>query len=231
MPERDRLHQTYLQAAERLIVLLEQERDYNAAITAAQQLLRHDPLHEATYRQLMRLHALHGDRAAALRVYHTCARLLERELGTEPGEATRAVYESLLQSDTSSVTPTGPLPSRGTEAPLVGRKEEGQQLQAAWRKAAGGHPYMVILSGEAGIGKTRLAEEMQAWIDRQGMTTASARCYAAEGQLAYAPVTTWLRTDAIKASLSALDPIWLTEVARLVRMYLSNDQNSLVLLP
>ena len=216
LPERDRLHQMYLQAAERLIALLEQERDYDAAITAAQQLLRHEPLHEATYRQLIRLYALRGDRAAALRAYHTCARLLERELGTEPGETTRAAYESLLQSHTSTVTPTGPLTSRGTEAPLVGRKEEWQQLQAAWRKATGGHPHMVILSGEAGIGKTRLAEEMEAWVGRQGMATASARCYAAEGQLAYAPVTTWLRTDAIHAGLSTLDPTWLTEVARLV---------------
>jgi AAA ATPase domain/Bacterial transcriptional activator domain len=162
------------------------------------------------------LYALRGDRAAALRVYHTCTRFLERELGTEPGEATRAAYESLLQLDTSSVAPTGHLTSRGTEAPLVGRKEEWQQLQSAWRKVTGGHPRMVILSGEAAIGKTRLAEEMEAWVGRQSMTTASARCYAAEGQLAYAPVSMWLRTDAIQASLSALDPIWLTEVARLV---------------
>src|SRR5258708_35625035 len=56
---------------------------------------------------------------------------------------------------------------------------------------------------------------MKAWFDRQGMTAASARCYAAEGRLAYAPVTTWLRTDAIQAGPPALDPIWLTEVARL----------------
>jgi DNA-binding SARP family transcriptional activator len=215
LPERDRLRQLFLQAAERLVALLEQERDYDAAIKAAQELLRHDPLHEATYRKLMRLYALRGDRASALRVYHTCVTVLERELAAEPSEATRQAYESLLQSDTS-VTPTGPLTSRGTAAPMVGRKEEWQQLQAAWRKAASGHPQMVMLSGEAGIGKTRLAEEMKAWVDRQGMTAASARCYAAEGRLAYAPVTTWLRTDAIQAGLPTLDPIWLTEVARLV---------------
>src|SRR5205807_3421632 len=57
-PERDRLHQVFLQAAERLMALLEQERDYSAAITVARHLLRQDPLHEATSRQLMRLHAL-----------------------------------------------------------------------------------------------------------------------------------------------------------------------------
>lgn len=50
----------------------------------------------------------------------------------------------------------------------------------------------MILSGEAGIGKTRLAEEMVAWISRQGMATASAHCYAVEGRLAYAPVAAWL---------------------------------------
>jgi len=221
LPERERLRQVFLQAAERLMALLEQERHYDAAITAAQQLLRHDPLHEATYRQLMRLYALRADRAAALRVYHTCAKLLERELGTEPTEATRAIYESLVHSDTSSKTLTDQLTSRGTEAPLIGRKAEWRHLLEVWRKVASGIPVsqtgcpqIVILSGEAGIGKTRLAEELEAWVNRQAMTTASARCYAALGRLAYAPVTSWLRTDALRTGI--LDPAWLTEVSRLV---------------
>jgi DNA-binding SARP family transcriptional activator len=71
LPERDYWRQMFLKSAERLIALLEQERDYDGALTAAQQLLRQDSLHEATYRQVMRLYALRGDRATALRVYHT----------------------------------------------------------------------------------------------------------------------------------------------------------------
>ena len=43
-------------------------------------------------------------------------------------------------------------------------------------------------SGEAGIGKTRIAEELLNWVERQGIATAIARCYATEGELAYAPV-------------------------------------------
>ncbi|HCF85102.1 MAG TPA: hypothetical protein DEV72_07875, partial [Ktedonobacter sp.] len=78
------------------------------------------------------------------------------------------------------------------------------------------HPHIVVISGEAGIGKTRLAEEMEAWVSRQGLTTASAHCYAAAGRLAYAPVTAWLRTDTLRTGLSALDPAWITEIARLV---------------
>jgi len=222
LPDRDRIRQLFFGASERLIALLEEERAYDAAIEAARRLLRHDPLHEATYRQLMRLYALRGDRAAALRVYHTSVTVFERELGTEPSQVTRAAYESLLQSDTPSTsptsprTPTGPLTPRGTATPLLGRKAEWHHLQEIWRKAAGGRPQIVILTGEAGIGKTRLADEMEAWVSRQGMTTANAHCYAAEGRLAYAPVTTWLRTDALQTGLSTLDPAWLTEISRLV---------------
>src|SRR5207249_6197887 len=56
----------------------------------------------------------------------------------------------------------------------------------------------------------------EAWVSRQGMATASARCYATLGHLAYAPVTTWLRSDELQTDLSALDAAWLTEIARLV---------------
>lgn len=216
LPERDRWRQTFLQAVERLIALFEEERDYAAAITTSQLLLRSDPLHEKTYRQLMRLHALHGDRAAALRVYHTCVTALERELGVAPSETTRAAYELLALSDGSASSATGPLTVRGTEPPLLGRNAEWRQLQEVWRRATGKRPHLVILTGEAGIGKTRLAEEMEAWVSRQGMMTASARCYAAFGQLAYAPVTGWLRTKAFQAGLATLDAVWLTEVERLV---------------
>jgi len=67
-----------------------------------------------------------------------------------------------------------------------------------------------------GIGKTRLAEELLSWVNRQGLATAIARCYAAAGGLAYAPVAAWLRADALQTSLSTLPTTWLTEVARLV---------------
>jgi hypothetical protein len=121
----------------------------------------------------------------------------------------------LVQKDASPQPVTSSRASHGT-APLIGRRGQWQQLQTAWHKAADGHPHLVLLSGEAGIGKTRLAEEMEAWVSRQGMTTASARCYAAEGRLPYAPVTTWLRTETIHAGLLTLDIAWLTEIARLL---------------
>ena len=222
LPERDRLRQRYFASSERLLILLEQERDYEMAITVAQQLLRQDPLQESTARQLMRLHALKGDRAAALRVYHSLTSLLERELGTEPVELTRVVYEALLQADLPSRVPTGSLAARQSAPPLLGRNVEWKSLHDAWRRAAGGAAHVVLLTGEAGLGKTRLAEEMEVWVSRQGFATASARCYATLGELAYAPLTAWLRSNALKSGFSTLEANTLIEIARLVPEAIAN---------
>ena len=223
VPERERLRQLFLSSAQRLSGLLEQERDYEAAIRCALQLLRYDPLHEATYRQLMRLYALHGERAEALRAYHTCARLLERELGTEPSEITRAAYTSLMRSEGVPEASSALQSRQKVEAPLQGRKAEWRLLQRMWNEATGGiaglqtgSPRLVLLTGEAGMGKTRLARELELWVNRLGMASASARCYAALEHLAYAPVTSWLSGEALQAGLTMLDPTSLTEIARLV---------------
>jgi DNA-binding SARP family transcriptional activator len=210
IPQREALRQEYLGALERLARLLEEQRDYQAAIRYAQRLLRHDPLHEATYRRLIRLHALDGDRAGALRVYHTCTTVLQRELDVEPSAATREAYEQLLGPESR---PSPAVPARTALSPLVGREREWTQMLRAWRAvAAGGEPHVVMLRGEAGIGKTRLAEELHQWASRQGIARASARCYAAEGELAYAPVAAWLRAH----PLAPLADVWLAEVARLL---------------
>ncbi len=223
IPERDRLRQAFLHALDRLVGLLEGEREYATAIGIAQRLLRLDPLHEATYRQLMRLYTASGDRASALRTYHTCTTVLERELGAEPSRATREAYERLLQLEVHVPESEEPRVASLAVTPLVGRQREWGHLQATWRNMVAGRPHMIILTGEAGIGKTRLAEELLSWVGRQGIITASAHCYAAEGTLPYAPVATWLRVDALRASLSTLLPAWRSEVARLLPDLLASD--------
>ncbi|MBW3562813.1 MAG: AAA family ATPase, partial [Actinobacteria bacterium] len=55
---------------------------------------------------------------------------------------------------------------------LVGRSGELSALRAALQRARDGSASVVLLSGEAGIGKTRLVEELAVWCARQGHPTA-----------------------------------------------------------
>jgi DNA-binding SARP family transcriptional activator/predicted ATPase len=216
LPERERLHQDYGKALERLILLEEEQRDYPLAIEHAQDLLRHEPLHETNYRRLMGLHALHGDRATALRVYHTCVTVLERELGVGPNQETQEVYQRLLNIDVSEMRYIRSSAASAARPHFVGRHSEWKMLVNTWKRAENGHTTFVLISGEAGLGKTRLAEEFLEWAGQQGIITARSRSYATAGQLAYAPVTELLRTDALRTKLSRLDDVWLTDLARLL---------------
>ncbi len=214
IPERDRMHEAFLAAAERLAELLEHDRDYRTAIPWARRLLDEDPLDEGSCQRLMRLHALAGDRAGALRVYHGFATALARETGVEPGPATREAYERLLEpTEEQASKPSAP----GTGAwPLVGRSEEWEALRGAFRRAAAGEALLAVVAGEAGIGKSRLCEELLDWVGRQGVAAAGSRCYAAAGELAYAPLVELLRSDALGPGLRRLGDPWLAELARLL---------------
>jgi len=215
-PERERLRQSMLQALSELVHLLEAQREYAAAIRHARAWVRHDPLAEDAYRALMHVLALSGDRAGALRAYHTCVTALRRELGVEPSPATRELHERLLTMESQPMPPAEHERLLAATPAFVGRQHEWERLRAIWQRAAAGQPHVVLVSGEAGIGKSRLAEEFLTWAGRQGVVVARTRSYAAEGQLSLAPVTEWLRSDGIRPHLAQIDPIWLAEVARIL---------------
>ncbi len=216
VPERERLQQCHLQILEQLVDLCELQGDFSAAIRYGQRLIKSDPLSEERYRRVMRLYVRNNDRAGALRVYHACAAALQSELGIEPDPATRAEYEQLLRLDRTPVPSAPRRPALAVRTTLVGRRREWEELQQAWSRVATGGPHFMLVTGEAGIGKSRLSEEFLSWAGQQGAITAKTRSYAAEGQLSLAPVTDWLRTDAIGSQLRQLEPIWLTEVARVL---------------
>ena len=216
LPERERLRQRHRQALEHLLHLFEAQGDTVAAIRSAQRLIALDPLSEDLYRRLMRLFALNNDRASALHVYHTCVTTLQRELGVEPDPATREVYERLLQQEAPVIQPIVHQSLPAAAPTLIGRAREWERLHAAWQAALDGEPHFVLVTGEAGVGKSRLVEEFLLWVSQQGAVTAKTRSYAAEGQLSLAPVTEWLRSEGLRAPLRQLDKVWLTEVMRLL---------------
>ena len=211
--DRERLRQRARDVLARLVDLLENERAFGDAIEHAQQLRRFDPLNEEAWCALMRCHARRGERATALHLYQQCAALLKKELGVPPCAATRATYREILDLDAEA--PVIPAPPRTVVYPLVGRSAEWRALLNAWHAAVAGRAPLFLIRGEAGIGKSRLAEELVGWCSPRSINTVTARCYAGEGRLAYAPIAAWLKSDALESALARLDAHWLTDVARL----------------
>jgi DNA-binding SARP family transcriptional activator/tetratricopeptide (TPR) repeat protein len=103
--------------------------------------------------------------------------------------------------------------------PLLGRKAEWAMLEGFYR-AVGPSGRVVALVGEAGIGKSRLAEEFAAHMREQGAHVVAARGFDGESGLAYGPLAAALRTALAGEPPShwaaSLPAPWLAEVARVV---------------
>lgn len=206
-----------------LVTLMERHTrhgDYTAAIGAAHHYLVIDDLAEDVHRRLISLYATLGNRRAALRQFERCAAVLERELGVRPLPETRAAYEAALQSRRppatakASAISLSPLPS--LEVPLVGRHEAFRDLLDAFKDAKGGRGRVVLLSGEAGIGKSRLMEAFACGCQHEALVLAAAARYA-EQPLPYQPVVEVLRSVPERDLLtSAAEPIWLAEATRVL---------------
>jgi DNA-binding SARP family transcriptional activator/predicted ATPase len=215
IPEREKLHQKYIEALNKIIHILENQHSYVSAISYARQLLHTDYLDENNYQILMRLYALNGERANALHIYHQCSDTFQRELREEPGAATQELYRRLLRHQELSSPPL-PMLEMVALPPLIGREAEWQQMIEAWQSATTNGMRFVLLEGEAGIGKSRLAEELLSWVAHQGFNTGKTRSYAAEGRLAYGPIAEWLRCEAVRHILKNLAKVWKSEIARLL---------------
>ncbi len=217
LAKRDHYRRQMAYALERLSLLSEHQGDYLSAILHAERLLALDPLSESHHQMLIRLHADRHDRASALRAYHQCMRVLRRELGVEPSAETRALFDRVLKS----APPETPAPDRPKAAPaiapsIIGRGKERETLFGCWRSASTQGPMMAVISGEPGIGKSRLAGEIFEWCVREGVAAAQTRCYSGQGQVAYAPIAEWLRAPALERVRSLLAQPQLAELARVL---------------
>lgn len=206
LAERERMRARYLAALERLAVLLGDRGDHAQAIDYAERLLQYDPLHEEACRLLMRLYHASGQQARALQTYHHCSATLERELGVAPSTATRDAYAALFPDEVDRAAPrVAPDGTAGGGSALVGRASEWRRLTAVWDDVERRRARFVLVSGEPGVGKTRLVEEFRSWAARRGAVVAVARSYASEGAMVFGSLVAWLRSAAFRSRLDRLD--------------------------
>jgi DNA-binding SARP family transcriptional activator/tetratricopeptide (TPR) repeat protein len=196
--------------------------DHEATIRRAQCIIDLEPTDEVAVRIQMEAHLALGDRAAALRSYHRYAEVLQRELAVQPGEAIDAMYRQLradtrTRQDGEDVAPVA-------DVPFVGRDLVLDRLNQAWNTAREGRAHLVLVSGEAGIGKSRLALELGRRVRAEGHVVASARAYEAAGRLPWGPVVDLLRADALRSHIDTLGTVWRAELARLLPELLEASQ-------
>ncbi len=224
LPERERLRERFLRALGRLADLTMSRGDYEAALGHARRLAQHDPMREEAHQRVMRLAVLLGRHNEAIRQYELCRRILADELGQQPSLVTRQIYEATVAERESGHPVRGmglgaPLFEPAGQVPFVGREQERSMLLQRLDAALDGHGGLVLLEGEAGVGKTRLLAEVVEDARWRGMDVLWGRSSPSGGR-PYAPLA-----EALVAGLSQLrarqlaqrlETVWREPLAHLV---------------
>jgi DNA-binding SARP family transcriptional activator/tetratricopeptide (TPR) repeat protein len=193
--------------------------DLPAALETARRWKAHDLYGEHAPLRLMQLHFANGNRADALQVYDDYVKMLADEFGGKPAATIKALAARIrAKTPARPVREQAPRPLSPIDLPFVGREAESAQLMAAYQAASQGQTQVVLLEGEAGIGKTRLATEFLRRVTAQGAEVLAGRAFETGGELPYQPLAQLLRqpVEQEQALTDLLSPIWLAELSRLL---------------
>jgi DNA-binding SARP family transcriptional activator/tetratricopeptide (TPR) repeat protein len=183
--------------------------DFRVGQAAAEAALVADEFDEVAARQLMQTHVRTGEPARALAVYEALRSALADLLGVEPAAETRELHLAVLREQQVELEPlvatAGPAVSGSG---LVGRDREIEALTRGWSQAVDGQPTLVLVAGEAGIGKTRLLTELATVVETTGGAVLRARCYETERSLFLQPVV-----EALDPAVAAMSAAALHDVA------------------
>ena len=190
--------------------------DGTDALAFAKRWVSLNDLHEPAHRRVMELYARNGDRASALKQYRECVAALERGLGVEPLDDTTELYESIRQDRGALTSPRPVMPvsvASVRELPLVGRTHEIATLSDAYASIARSGR-LIVIGGEPGIGKTRLAGELVASARTNGAVVIETRCHPEEERMAFGTIVELLRSIGAER-ITRCAPSSVAEIARL----------------
>lgn len=195
---------------------------WREAAALAERWVACNPLSDEATRVAIEAAYLSGDRGAALAQFAAYEERLARGAAVKPSASLVELAQRIGADVTgrSAARPRAREASEETppafEASLVGREDEWRQLAAVWRVAAAGAAQVMLIEGEAGVGKTRLAEDFLRWARLDGATVLRGRGYDAQTDIPYGPVVEALRDVLDAPGLAGTPAEWLTEATRLL---------------
>jgi DNA-binding SARP family transcriptional activator len=183
---------------------------HSEVIGGLEKLVAEEPLRERLRAQLMLALYRSGRQAEALEAYRDARHALTGELGIEPSRELKQLEAAILAQDRSLEPParhqgTPPAPrTQGRRGEFVGREGELSDLQTALDAALGGRGSLLLIGGEPGIGKSRLAEELSSRALAADAKVLSGRCWEAGGAPAFWPWVQALRAHLREAEAGDL---------------------------
>jgi len=180
--ERRYLRTLYGRLLRQLVETSKTSGEFVQGIRYARRLVEIDPFDEESHRELMLLYHLSGDRGAAMAQFEATKRILQEELGTQPSPASVELYQyirSRSEWEANRVLKSADWKkaANSSDVPIVGRDEHLASLMRAVDRAARGLGTAVVLSGEAGVGKTRLVESVALEAGLRGFDILQGRCF------------------------------------------------------
>lgn len=220
--ERERLRTMQLNMLQTLGAKALAQRRFKDATQFSAHVLSLDPWREEAVRlDMFAKHEL-GDRSAALAAYDRFAERLQVELNVEPMPETQSLRDAIAGNERLAmpVTEGDDEPSlfeaQGERRlPLVGREAELERMKTAWSRAARGFGTTVFVSGEAGIGKSRLAGELASIVRAQGGRVLAGGVSNPESE-SYQPVLAALRSGIAQCVRADVSDTWLSALAEVL---------------
>ncbi|MCP4203712.1 MAG: AAA family ATPase [bacterium] len=184
-----------LQAFRELVRAYLARGEHRFGIQYAKRLLAIDPLSEETHQQLMRLYTMAGRRNRALAQYEQLLNLLQTELGVDPVEDTTDLYRSILLQSGADEETTDREESTPPIIPLIGRGDHFDILQASWSRVIDGQGQFSVVTGESGVGKSRLVKSfVDSASSMRNAVVLRGRSYASAPLVAYRPIAEAIRS-------------------------------------
>ncbi len=159
--ERARLQALFDQEMQRLLNHLIEEQRWTEILDWGERWIAFGQIPEPAYRALMIAYSALGDASKVAAVFQRCVQSLHDELGVEPSEQTRAMFEQLSQIGAYAHEQNAPVSRQAVTyqpTPFVGREYELAQLDKFLAEALAGRGRVIFITGEAGSGKTALAQ-------------------------------------------------------------------------